>query len=482
MSRPAVTIVGLGPAGPEYVTGAVEAAIARHRHRFLRTERHPSAAVVGEATSLDYLYESADTFDEVYAAVVERLVAEATEHGEILYAVPGSPMVLERTVRALRTDDRVSLNILPAVSFLDLAWPALGIDPVEAGARLIDGHDFATAAAGYDGAMLVAHCHANWVLSEIKLAAEDATGDEEVVILQRLGSPDEAIVHTTWADLDRTVEADHLTSLWIPRLAAPVGSELVRFHGIVRRLREECPWDRKQTHQSLARYAIEETYELVEAIGALGDDGEGDEHLAEELGDVLLQVVLNAAIAEQQGRFNLSDVARTISDKMVRRHPHVFGDTAVSGADDVVANWAAIKAAEKGTTTGTPGGPFDGIAGSLPALSLAREIQSAAAKLGFDWDDPRGTLDKVAEELAEVTEAWDDPDHVAEEIGDLLFAVVNVARHLGVEPEVAMRWTAAKFRRRVDALLTLAAERGLDTRTCGEATLDLLWNDVKSAE
>ena len=184
--------------------------------------------------------------------------------------------------------------------------------------------------------------------------------------------PDERVTSVTWADLDRSIEPDHLTCLYVPHLGEPVGHELVRFHGIVRRLREECPWDRQQTHASLTRYAIEEIYELVEAIGALDPDGtagDADAALEEELGDVLLQVFLHAAIAEQEGRFSVADVASTISEKMVRRHPHVFGDVAVSSAEHVALNWDAIKAAEKGQDAA--GSPLAGVPGALPALAYA---------------------------------------------------------------------------------------------------------------
>ena len=265
-TRPHVTIVGLGPADPQYVTQQTLDAIAAHPHRFIRTTRHPSAGLVGQATSFDDVYESADTFSDVYAEITERLVSAATGHGKILYAVPGSPLVLERTVRHLCADDRVDCTVLPAMSFLDIAFARLGIDPVEAGVRLIDGHEFATAAAGDRGPLFVAHTHANWVLSDIKLAVEGATGDEPVVILQRLGTPDEQIVNTTWAELDRTVEADHLTCIYIPHLGAPVGESLVRFHQLARTLREQCPWDQEQTHESLIKYLLEETYEVVDAI------------------------------------------------------------------------------------------------------------------------------------------------------------------------------------------------------------------------
>lgn len=479
-----MVVAGLGPAGPDHVTRAVTDAVARIPVQFVRTTRHPAAVVVPGARSFDEFYEQHDTFEAVYAAIADTLTAAAATHGEILYAVPGSPLVLERTVQLLRQDPRVAVEVLPSLSFLDLAYDRLGLDPVEAGVRLVDGHEFATAAAGQIGPLLVAHCHANWVLSDIKLAVEDATGDEPVVILQRLGCPDEAVTTTTWAELDRAVEADHLTSVFIPHLAAPVGHELVRFHEITRQLRRECPWDREQTHRSLARYAVEETYELVEAIHELGADGEGDDELVGELGDVLLQVVLHAAIAEQEGRFTLADVAREISEKMIRRHPHVFGAVEVADAAAVADNWQAIKATERGTADAAPPGLAElvrAVPGHLPALLHALEIGKAAAKAGFDWDDAAGTLAKVAEELDEVTAEFDgDPERLADELGDLLLAVVNVARHRKVDPELALRAASAKFRRRVEIVARLAGERGIDTRTCGEPALDVLWRDAKA--
>ena len=477
MTKPVVTVVGLGPGGPEYVTDHTRAEIARVAARFLRTARHPSASLVPDATTFDEVYEQADTFDDVYAEITERLVAAATLHGEVLYAVPGSPLVLERTVRSLRADARVECRLHPAMSFLDLAWARLGVDPVEARVTLVDGHEFATAAAGLVGPLLVAHTHANWVLSDIKLAVEDATGDEPVVILQRLGTADEAVVHTTWADLDRTVEADHLTCVYVPSLGAPVGAELVRFHQLARTLREQCPWDQEQTHATLVRYLLEETYELVDALQALDpDDPATDEHLLEELGDVLYQIEFHATIAEQEGRFTMADVARNVHDKLVRRHPHVFGDVTAEDSDTVKANWDAIKREEKGRTS-----VFDGVAEAQPSLAYAEAVQRKAAKVGFDWPDVHGALPKIAEEAAELLDAaaGGDADHTADELGDLLFAVVNVARHLKVEPETALRSATRKFRTRFEAVEALARERDLDLHTAGLDALDALWDEVK---
>lgn len=481
MSEKRVVVVGLGPGGDEYVTTHTTAAIASIPDRFVRTRRHPSAHLVGpDAVDFDELYERADTFDEVYTEIVERLVAAASDAGVVLYAVPGSPLVLERTVSLLRADPRVAVDILPAISFLDLAYARLGIDPVESRLTLVDGHSFATAAAGMSGPLLVAHAHANWVLSDIKLAVDGDVDDHPVTILQRLGTPAETIVETTWAELDRTVEADHLTSLYVPRLAAPVAHELMRFHALTRTLREQCPWDREQDHASLIPYLIEESYEVVDALTALDpDDPSTDDALVEELGDLLYQIEFHAVIAEQQGRFTIADIATGIHDKLVRRHPHVFGAAEVDDAGAVVRAWDDIKRAEKGRTS-----VFDGVARSLPSLSYADAVQSKAAKLGFDWPDVSGAIPKIAEELDELLAARAGGDHSAiiDELGDLLFAVVNVARHLRVEPEVALRLAADKFRRRFEAVERLAAQRGLELRGAELAEMDALWDEVKAAE
>jgi len=487
-----VVVVGLGPGGAEHVTTETLDAIGRIAHRHLRTAVHPSAHLVPDAITHDDLYESADGFDDVYVAIANRLVAAAEKHGEVLYAVPGSPLVLERTVRYLREQAAsgvIELEVLPAMSFLDVAWARLGIDPVEAGVRLVDGHDFATAAAGERGPLLVAHTHANWVLSDIKLAVEGASGDEAVTILRALGTDDETIVETTWAQLDRTIEADHLTSIYIPHLAAPVGQEYVRFHELTRTLREQCPWDIEQTHETLIPFLLEETYEVVDALQDLtdptrteDDDPTADDDLIEELGDLLFQIEFHATIAEQEGRFTIADVTQGIHDKLVRRHPHVFGATgdAMSDADDtktVLANWDDIKRAEKGRTS-----VFDGIPRSLPSLAYAQKVGKKASKVGFDWPDVDGAFPKIDEERAELAEAIGDSDLVAaaDELGDLLFAVVNVARHLKIDAELALRAASDKFRRRFEGVEALAKDQSIDLHASDLTTLDALWNQVKA--
>lgn len=470
-----ITVVGLGPGPIDAVTNETLRAIADTPVRFLRTIKHPTAALVTQAESFDHVYETLDTFDEVYAAIAEQLVAAAREHGHVLYAVPGSPLVLESSVKRLLADDRVAVTVLPALSFLDIAWQMLGIDPVEAGVRLIDGHRFATEAAGERGPLLVAQVHADWVLSMVKLAHELASGDEDVFILHHLGLPDQRVIATTWKDLDRTIDPDHLTSLYVPRLAEPVAGEMQRLHELARTLRERCPWDREQTHESLVKHLLEESYEVVDAIHALRRDDDGDEALIEELGDLLYQVEFHATIAEQEGRFTMADVARTLHDKLVRRHPHVFGDAVAHTADDVVDTWDSVKRTERDDHASV----FDGVAASAPSLAYAQKLQKRAAGVGFDWPDAAGALAKVAEEVGEVART-DGDEHREMEFGDVLFSIVNVARHLGVDAEIALRKASDKFRGRFALVEQMARDRGLDLSSMPLDALDALWDEAKA--
>lgn len=419
-------MVGLGPGGPDLVTAGTLAAVEAVPDRFLRTARHPAASVVPAATTFDHLYEAADTFEEVYGGIADELARAAAAAGHVLYAVPGNPRVLERSVELLLSDERVEVEVLPALSFLDLAWVRLGVDPLEAGVRLVDGHRFEVDAAGERGPLLVAHCHNRRVLSDIKLAV-DGDGSHRVLVLQRLGLPDESVTEVAWADLDRDVEPDHLTSLYIPRLAAPVAGEVARFAELVRTLRARCPWDREQTHRSLTRHLLEETYEVLEAIDGLDEEGGGYEHLEEELGDLLFQVVFHATLAAEAGQFSLADVTRTVHDKLVVRHPHVFGDAVADDAEAVMATWEERKRVEKGRAS-----VFDGIPGNLPALLFASKVQRKAAAVGVE--PPITSVVDLAALAGD------------EAVGAVLLAVVAAARRAEVDPESALRAAAARFR------------------------------------
>ena len=478
-----VVIVGLGPGPRNTVTQATLEAIERIDVQFVRTKRHPTADLMPKATSFDSLYDTLPTFEDVYGAITEAVVAAAIKHGEVLYAVPGSPLILESSVAQLRADSRVDVQVLPALSFLDLAWEALGIDPVNAGVRLIDGHRFALEASGERGPLLVAQVHADWVLSDVKLSHESANGNEPVVLLHHLGLPDQRVEHTTWQELDRVLPADHLTTLYIAQMAEPVSGELARLHQLARTLREQCPWDREQTHDSLIKHLIEETYEVVDAIEALdADDPATDEAFIEELGDLLYQVEFHATIAEQQGRFSMADVARSIHDKLVRRHPHVFGDVVANSANDVVQTWDEVKRSEKKSADGAASSTFTGVAKSGPSLQYATKIQKRAADVGFDWPSADGAFEKIVEESAEIRQAValnSDPETVRMELGDLLFSVVNLSRHLGHDAEQALRGASDKFRHRFEQVEQLALSRDIDLAKAPLEQLDALWDEVK---
>ncbi|MCY3575839.1 MAG: SAM-dependent methyltransferase [bacterium] len=396
-----VIVAGLGPAGPELITGAVLDAISKTGRRFVRTRRHPAAAAVEPAESFDDLYEQASSFEEVYRAIVARLAEEA-EHGhqDVLYAVPGSPLVAERTVELLRAESGVELEVLAGLSFADLVWDRLGVDPLAAGVRLVDGRRFAVDAAGERGPLLVAQCDAAHVLSDIKLVALEsldrsaaAEAHRPVVVLQRLGLPDERVFEVPWADLDHAVDPDHLTSLYVAELGAPIAGEVAQFAELAAVLRRRCPWDREQTHQSLRGHLLEETYEVLEALDAVDPDTlSGYEELEEELGDLLYQIVFHSVLAAEAGQFTLADVAQGIHDKLKSRHPHVFGTAdsdlvEVDDADEVLVNWEAIKRDQKGRSS-----VMDGIPPGLPALLFADKVIHKARSVGVVPDVDTATV------------------------------------------------------------------------------------------
>lgn len=257
-------------------------------------------------------------------------------------------------------------------------------------------------------------------------------------------------------------------------------SPFVELVDIMARLRAPggCPWDREQDHTTLKPFLLEETYEVLDAIDA-GDDGE----LCAELGDVLLQVVFHAQVASETDRFTVDDVCRAIVEKLIRRHPHVFGDIVVESAGDVLRNWEQIKLEERGGVHESPPSALDGVPKPLPALLRAQRVQEKASRVGFDWESVDGALHKVTEEIEELRRECADgapTERVADEFGDLLFALVNVARFVGVVPEDALRGAVDKFDRRFRRVEEVFAQRGT---SLGEATLkemDTVWDEIKN--
>lgn len=454
-SLPLVEVVGLGPAGPELITPQVGELLEEVPRRYVRTLRHPAAAGLAGVETCDDLYESSERLEDVYNGIVERLAAAAERWGRVLYAVPGSPYVAERSVQLLEDDPRVETRVHPAMSFVELAWSRLGIDPLETGVRLVDGRRFASEAAGERGPFLAAQCDSPVWLSEIATAL--SSPEAEVWILHHLGLASEKVERVRGSDLFRWEAADHLTSVFVPRLAEPIAADFVRFSEFVRTLRERCPWDREQTHKSLRRHLLEETYEVLEAIDGLphaagtfpfapsaSNEGQaagcGYEDLEEELGDLLFHVFFHARMAAEAGQFTISDVVRRVETKLRNRHPHVFGDVAADTSEEVRANWERIKKDEKGRNSA-----MEGIPDSLPALLLALKVQKRAEQFGVNPDAEAvkggglAAAGKLREFLAEDSERWGE-----EWLGGLLYEAVNLARRRSLDPESALRLAAKK--------------------------------------
>jgi tetrapyrrole methylase family protein/MazG family protein len=458
-----VTVVGLGPAGADLLGNDAAARLATASGRaYLRTARHPAAAGFEGVPAFDHLYEAAATFEEVYAGIVDALVAAAVEAAPepVVYAVPGSPLVAERSVDLLRADGRVKVTALPALSFLDLAWAALGVDPLAVGVRLVDAEAFEPLVAREGGPFLVAQCWSRHLLSGVKLAVPDDDGLElpRPVLLHHLGLDDEVVAAVDWWELDRTVEPDHLTSLYIPgtipTTSRSAGDEVARLVALMDTLRERCPWDRAQTHESLRAHLVEESYEVLDALAGVGvreADDDAFAHLEEELGDLLFQIVFHARLADEEGRFDLADVARRVHDKLVHRHPHVFGDVDVDNAEQVVTNWEAIKKSEKGRSSVT-----EGIPSSLPALMLTNKLARKARGVGLEPDE--ANAEETVRALTALTRRAEDSDPQPDDpltsdggdlegaVGEILFAVANLAQRLGIDAEQALRDRALSLR------------------------------------
>jgi tetrapyrrole methylase family protein/MazG family protein len=453
-----VVAVGLGPAGADHLLPVARAVIEGAPHRYARTLRHPAVDDLLDAgvtfTSFDDVYDAASDLEAAYTEIAARLVDAAHAHGEVVYAVPGSPAVAERAVALLRAEPTVEVELVAGVSFADLAWVRLGVDPMDGDARVVDGRDID--AAELAGRLLVAQCDNQFVLSDVKLALLEHLGpDTPVTVLQRLGLPDERITVVALEELDRgAVVPDHLTSVFVDAGAVSSARELVRLLQLAKRLRDPggCPWDAEQTHHSLTRYLLEESYEVVEAVENLPTAGYAP--LEDELGDLLYQVVFHAVIAQETGEFTMADVARGIHDKLVRRHPHVFGEVIAAETSDVLRNWEQIKKEEKGTTS-----IVAGITPGLPSLLYTHKLFRKAASVGLEIDDVDAALDRIDAALTALR--TDDAD-IERELARVLAASVIVARAGGVDAESALRGWAADYRRRFEAAERTADAQGVD--------------------
>ncbi|MGH8972881.1 MAG: nucleoside triphosphate pyrophosphohydrolase [Acidimicrobiia bacterium] len=483
-----VVVVGLGPAGADLLLPAARAALEAvpAGRRFTRTARHPAVSDLAaeglELVACDDIYETATSIEDVYRRISERLLA-AAEEGDVVLAVPGSPAVGERTVALLRRALGDRLGVVPGLSFAELAWNRLGVDPTD-GARVADGKALPSALPA--GPLLVSHSHSKLVLSDVKLALlERLDPAAPVTVLQRLGLADESVTTVALAELDRAVEPDHLTTLFVELPPGGPGAAWERLVSLMERLRAPggCPWDAEQTHHSLARYCIEEAYEVIEAIEALpasapgGPDPVPDgayEALEDELGDLACQVVFHATLAREAGAFTISDVLDRLHDKLVRRHPHVFGTVAAETADEVLANWEQIKRAEKGRAS-----LMDDVPKGLPSLLYAHKLYRKAASGGLEFGTAAEARRQALDALRDLPDTPGGDLEVA--LGEALAALVWVARVSGLDAESALRGWAGRFRARFVDLERRAAEQGVALEALPGPERAALWEASTSA-
>lgn len=479
-----IFIVGLGPGSEAGISIGTLEKLKSGKPVYLRTQKHPVVEKFKDwgiiFRTLDHFYENSQ-FQVVYQQMVEFLLAEAEAKGEIVYGVPGSPLVAEETVTRLKREGPsrgVEIEILPALSFLDELFSLLDLDPIH-GLQIIDGLE-PIKEINTHYSLIVCQVYNRLIASQVKLNLMEFYPDEVLVkVVRAAGVPHlEKVQEVPLYEIDHLDWIDYLTTLYIPPQEGPnrakVQYPLDPLVDVMDRLLapDGCPWDRKQTYSSLKRYILEEAYEVLEAID------ENDMYkLCEELGDLLLQVVFNSALAAREGKFDINDVVKGITEKMIRRHPHVFGDVTVSGAQEVLKNWEAIKAQEKGHEQ--PKSILGTVPKDLPSLMHAYKIQEKAAKVGFDWPDIRGAWSKIEEELAELERAVKGQGQVYEELGDLLFAVVNVARFLKLNPEEALAATIRKFRSRFSYIENKILENGKTIEDYSLEELDRWWEEAK---
>jgi tetrapyrrole methylase family protein/MazG family protein len=480
-----ITILGLGPGDPAHLTRQAWHVLSEANEIYLRTQRHPTVAGLPAhltCHSFDHLYERSEDFATVYEAIAEQIMALGRRPEGVLYAVPGHPLVGESSVQRIlvraREEDQV-VHLVEGLSFVEPVLSLLGIDGL-AGLQLADATELAVAHHPFldpDRPVLVGQLYGRRLASEVKLTLMNSYPDAHLVtVVCAAGTSDGITASVPLYELDRDQLLDHLTTLYVPPLSHPGG--LPALQDTVARLRapDGCPWDRDQTHQSLRPNLLEEAYEVLVAL-----DEEDEDKLCEELGDLLMQIAMHVQIATEAGAFRFADVIGQIVAKLRRRHPHVFGELAVTGTADVLRRWEAIKASERSDRDGEGvyHSRLEGVPAILPALARAQALGERAARAGFDWPDLTGVLDKVGEEVAELRDSHE-PTTQARELGDLLFCLVNVARWLGVDAESALRGTCDRFVYRYTKMEQKAHARGIDLAVLTLAEQDAWWEEAKA--
>jgi tetrapyrrole methylase family protein/MazG family protein len=476
-----ITLLGLGPGDPDLITREAWNLLNTSPEIYARTRRHAVLEALPEPVqvhSFDELFESGETLDAIHGRIVVQMLELARKH-EVIYAVPGHPLFADAIgveILRLAQAEGIVIHVVQGVSFLDSTFSALGLDPLPH-TVLVDAMHLArlhVPAFPPSVPAILPHVDSPRTCAEVKrVLLAVYPSDHPVQLVHAPGAAGQQVEAVRLDEIDRSAALGPLSVLYLPALAKEASFEA--FQEIIAHLRapDGCPWDREQTHASLRPYLLEEAYEALTAL----DEGD-PAAMREEFGDLLLQVVLHAQIAAESGEFNMANVLRGIHVKIVQRHPHVFGDVQLEDSQAVLQNWERLKEKERAASRDHRTSMFDGIARALPALSQAEEIQRRAARVGFDWPEIQGVIDKVHEEMGEVHDASDQESQAAE-IGDLLFAVVNLARWYGVDAESALREASTRFRRRFASIEQSAQDQGKSIADFSLEEMEALWQSAK---
>lgn len=481
-----ITILGLGPGNPQHLTRQAWEWLNRIPEVYLRTCHHPLVPALPpglKVYSFDEFYERNDTFEGVYRQIVERVLELGQSPAGVTYAVPGHPFVAEATCPEIVRRARglgIPVQVIEGLSFLEPTFTALGVDPFPQ-MTLIDALELGMAyhpTFPPAAPVLVTQIYSREIAANVKLTLNEVYPDDYPVrLVHAAGTEQQVVEDLPLFEIDRSLQIGLLTALYLPAMGKETSFE--EFQALIAHLRspEGCPWDREQTHQSLRTNLLEETYEVLTAL-----DADDPAALREELGDLMLQVVLHAQIASELGEFKMGDVLTGIHRKIVRRHPHVFGDLRLDSSDRVVRNWEQLKAAERRANgEHEVKGLLEGVPKALPALTQAQAYQARAARVGFDWREIAPVVEKVREELDELLQANDGSER-EDELGDLLFAVVNLARWYRVDAESALRRTNERFYRRFKYIEEKARQSGRDLHQMSLEEMDVFWEEAKGLE
>ena len=483
MDQKGIVLLGLGPGDLRLLTREALEWIEQVDEIYLRTKNHPVATLLPDKISC-HSFETELDPDLSAEQVNEKIILTILELGEqphgVTYAVPGHPMTADVTCSGIIQRARavgIPVKIIAGVSLLEPTLQALSLDP-QTQITLIDALALTkldTPSFPPSQPVLITHVASPDTVSRLmSILLTVYPKRHKVDLVHDVGTENELVEHFPLGEIDKSTHFGSCSSLFCPPL--PFGSAFEDFQQIIAQLRspEGCPWDREQTHASLKPYLIEESYEALEAL-----DLEDMPSLKEELGDILLQIVLHAQIGKENGEFRMSDVMQFISDKMIRRHPHVFAGGDARDVAGVIHKWEEIKANER-KDNGNPEkkGMLDGIPANLPALVQSQHIQQRAQRIGFDWPEINGVIKKIYEELDELKQAQT-PEERISEAGDVLFAVVNLARWLDVDAESALRESNRRFKKRFAYIEQAAEEQGKTLDDLSFTQMDALWDEAK---